>query len=281
MYKAYFHLTRNPFDLTPDPNCFVPTPRHNEALAALYYGVRRHKGFVVVTGEVGTGKTLLLRCLLRLLENSKDIAYAYLFNSRLDPTDFLQYVVSDFGIPVSGKNKVDMLLDLSKFLVARGLKRLTTVLIVDEAHDLSSDTLEELRLLSNLETTDDKLLQIILVGQPELDKKLDSNELRQLKQRIALRAHLGALSEQQTKEYIEQRLHIAGADPNAPPLFSPQAITAVYNFSRGFPRLINTICENSLISAYGKQSSNVTPRIVEDVASEFRLEPALSPQEQV
>jgi general secretion pathway protein A len=281
MYKAYFHLTRNPFDLTPDPNCFVPTPRHNEALAALYYGVRRHKGFVVVTGEVGTGKTLLLRCLLRLLENSKDIAYAYLFNSRLDPTDFLQYVVSDFGIPVSGKNKVDLLLDLSKFLVARGLKRLTTVLIVDEAHDLSSDTLEELRLLSNLETTDDKLLQIILVGQPELDKKLDSNELRQLKQRIALRAHLGALSEQQTKEYIEQRLHIAGADPNAPPLFSPQAITAVYNFSRGFPRLINTICENSLISAYGKQSSNVTPRIVEDVASEFRLEPALSPQEQV
>ena len=281
MYKAYFHLTRNPFDLTPDPNCFVPTPRHNEALAALYYGVRRHKGFVVVTGEVGTGKTLLLRCLLRLLENSKDIAYAYLFNSRLDPTDFLQYVVSDFGIPVSGKNKVDMLLDLSKFLVARGLKHLTTVLIVDEAHDLSADTLEELRLLSNLETTDDKLLQIILVGQPELDKKLDSNELRQLKQRIALRAHLGALSEQQTKEYIEQRLHIAGADPNAPPLFSPQAITAVYNFSRGFPRLINTLCENSLISAYGKQSSNVTPRIVEDVASEFRLEPALSPQEQV
>jgi type II secretory pathway predicted ATPase ExeA len=281
MYKAYFHLTRNPFDLTPDPNCFVPTPRHNEALAALYYGVRRHKGFVVVTGEVGTGKTLLLRCLLRLLENSKDIAYAYLFNSRLDPTDFLQYVVSDFGIPATGKNKVDLLLDLSKFLVARGLKRLTTVLIVDEAHDLSADTLEELRLLSNLETTEDKLLQIVLVGQPELDKKLDSNELRQLKQRIALRAHLGALSEQQTKEYIEQRLHIAGADPNAPPLFAPQAITAVYNFSRGFPRLINTICENSLISAYGKQSSTVTPRIVEDVASEFRLEPALSTQEQV
>src|ERR1700679_1706531 len=209
MYKAFFNLKRNPFDLTPDPTCFVPTKRHNEALAALYYGVRRHKGFVVVTGEVGTGKTLLLRCLLRLLENSKDIAYAYLFNSRLDPTDFLQYVVSDFGIPISGKNKVDMLLDLSKFLVARGLKRLTTVLIGDEAHDLSADTLEELRLLSNLETTDDKLLQIILVGQPELDKKLDSFGQRQLKQRIALRATLGPLDSDETKGYIEQRLHIS------------------------------------------------------------------------
>jgi general secretion pathway protein A len=278
MYKAYFHLQRNPFDLTPDPNCFVPTPRHNEALAALYYGVRRHKGFVVVTGEVGTGKTLLLRCLLRLLENSKDVAYAYLFNSRLSPTDFLQYVLSDFGMPASGRNKCELLLDLSNFLVERGSKQMTTVLIVDEAHDLSADTLEELRLLSNLETNEDKLIQIILVGQPELDKKLDSNELRQLKQRIALRAQLGALSAQQTKEYIEQRLRIAGADPNAPPLFSPEAVDSVYAYSRGYPRLINTICENALIGAYARQLSLVTPNIVDDVAGEFRLEPALAPQ---
>ena len=281
MYKTYFHLARNPFDLTPDPNCFVPTPRHNEALAALYYGVRRHKGFVVVTGEVGTGKTLLLRCLLRLLANSKDIAYAYLFNSRLSPTDFLQYVLSDFGLPASGKNKCELLLDLSKFLVTRGSKQMTTVLIVDEAHDLSADTLEELRLLSNLETTEDKLLQIVLVGQPELDKKLDSNELRQLKQRIALRAQLGALTAQQTQEYIVQRLRIAGADAGAPPLFSPQAVAAVYAYSGGVPRLINTICENALIGAYARQISAVTPRIVEDVAKEFRLELALTAQEQV
>ena len=178
MYKTYFQLSRNPFDLTPDPNSFVPTPRHNEALAALYYCVRQHKGFVVVTGEVGTGKTLLLRCLLRLLRNSKDIVYAYLFNSRLAPMDFLQYVLADFGLPASGKTKADMLLDLSKFLVTRGRQRMTTVLIVDEAHDLPVNTLEELRLLSNLETTEDKLLQIILVGQPELDKKLDSFELQ-------------------------------------------------------------------------------------------------------
>ncbi len=281
MYKAYFHLSRNPFDLTPDPNCFVPTPRHNEALAALYYGVRRHKGFVVVTGEVGTGKTLLLRCLLRLLENSKDIAYAYLFNSRLTPTDFLQYVLSDFGLPASGKNKCELLLDLSKFLVTRGSKQMTTVLIVDEAHDLPVDTLEELRLLSNLETTDDKLLQIILVGQPELDKKLDSVELRQLKQRIALRTQLGALSAKQTQEYIEQRLRIAGAEPSSRPLLSPQAIAAVHSFSRGFPRLINIICENALISAYARQSPTVSERIIEDVAKEFRLDSFWLPQQNV
>lgn len=272
MYKAFFHLKRNPFDLTPDPHCFVPTPRHNEALAALYYGVRRHKGFVVVTGEVGTGKTLLLRCLLRLLENSKDIAYAYLFSSRLSPTDFLQYVLSDFGFPASGRNKCELLLDLSKFLVARGLKQMTTVLIVDEAHDLSADTLEELRLLSNLETAEDKLLQIVLAGQPELDKKLDSVELRQLKQRIALRTQLGALTSKQTQEYIEQRLRIAGAESNAAPLLSQQAIAAVYSYSGGFPRLINTICENALISAYARQSPTVTAGIIEDVANEFRLE---------
>ena len=269
---AYFNLKRNPFDLTPDPNCFVPTPQHNEALAALYYGVRRHKGFVVVTGEVGTGKTLLLRCLLRLLEDSKDIAYAYLFNSRLTPTEFLQYVVSDFGIPASGKNKCDFLLDLSKFLVTRGARQLTTVLIVDEAHDLPVETLEELRLLSNLETTDDKLIQIILMGQPELDAKLDSVELRQLKQRIPLRTQLGALTAKQTQEYIEQRLRIAGADPVSRPLFSPQAIAAVHSCSRGYPRLINIICENALIGAYARQLPTVKENIIEDLATELRLD---------
>ena len=281
MYKTYFHLLRNPFDLTPDPNCFVPTPRHNEALAALYFGVRQHKGFVVVTGEVGTGKTLLLRCLLRLLRNSKDIVYAYLFNSRLAPMDFLQYVVADFGLPSSGKNKADLLLDLSKFLVARGRRQMTTVLIVDEAHDLPVETLEELRLLSNLETTDDKLLQIVLVGQPELDKKLDSFELRQLKQRIALRTQLGALTAKQTQEYIEQRLRSAGADPYNGTPFSSLAVAAIHSYSHGLPRLINILCENALISAYAKETPTVTARIIEDVASEFRLESYWQPERPV
>ena len=272
MYKAFFKLARNPFDLTPDPTYFVSTRRHNEALAALHYGIRRHKGFVVVTGEVGTGKTLLLRCLLRLLKESKDIAYAYLFNSRLSPTEFLQYVLSDFGLPASGKNKSELLLDLGQFLVSRGAKGLTTVLIVDEAHHLSEELLEEVRLLSNLETTDDKLLQIVLVGQPELDQKLDSIGLRQLKQRIALRAQLGPLDAEETNEYIEHRLRVAGTEGEPSRLFPPDVIQAVYRHSRGFPRLINTICENALIIAYARQKPTITVDVIEDVAREFRLD---------
>lgn len=277
MYKAFFNLTRNPFDLTPDPTCFVSTRRHNEALAALYYGVRWHKGFVVVTGEVGTGKTLLLRCLLRLLKDSKDIQYAYLFNSRLAPTEFLQYILSDFGLPASGRNKSELLLDLGQFLVSRGSKRLTTVLIVDEAHHLSDEILEEVRLLSNLETTDDKLLQIVLVGQPELDEKLDSLGLRQLKQRIALRAQLGPLDRDETSEYIHRRLEIAGADGHHASIFPEETISAVYHHSQGLPRLINTICENALIAAYARQAAAVTPEMIDNVAAEFRLGTATSP----
>ncbi len=274
MYKAFFKLARNPFDLTPDPAYFVSTRRHNEALAALHYGIRRHKGFVVVTGEVGTGKTLLLRCLLRLLKESRDIAYAYLFNSRLTPTEFLQYILADFGLPAAGKNKSELLLDLGQFLVLRGTKALTTVLIIDEAHHLSEELLEEVRLLSNLETTDDKLLQIVLVGQPELDQKLDSIALRQLKQRIALRAQLAPLEAQETREYIEHRLRVAGLEGEPSDLFPPDVVAAVYRHSHGFPRLINTICENALIIAYARQIPKINTDVVEDVAREFRLDTA-------
>src|SRR5450631_3147122 len=265
MYKSFYELSRNPFDLTPDPNCFVPTTRHNEALAALYYGIRRHKGVVVVTGEVGTGKTLLLRCLLRLFKESKEISYAYLFNCLLSPTEFLYYTLSDFGVPVSGQNKSKLLLDLSRFVSTRGLKGLTTVLIVDEAHNLSMELLEEIRLLSNLETNDDKLLQIVLVGQPELDEKLDSFDLRPLKQRIALRAQLTSLDADETERYISERLRIAGTGTGTSSIFTPDAIRAVYESSRGLPRLINTVCENALITAYAKQTPTVTAELVEDV----------------
>jgi len=277
MYKAYYHLSRNPFDLTPDPSFLFSTSRHNEALAALYYGVRRHKGFVVVTGEVGTGKTLLLRCLLQLLQQSKDISYAYLFNSRLSSTEFLQYIVSDFGLAAPGKNKSELLLELGHYLVSRGARKLTTVLILDEAHHLTSEILEEVRLLTNLETVDDKLLQIILVGQPELEEKLDSVGLRQLKQRIALRARLEPLDWSETRGYIERRLQIAGADPQADSPFSEQTIMAIYEHSQGFPRLINTICENALIVGYARQTRIITPDIIADVAKEFRLGVVVAP----
>ena len=190
MYKSFYNLKRNPFEITPDPSFLFPTRRHNEALAALYYGVRRHKGFVVLTGEVGTGKTLLLRCLLQLFKQNNDVAYAYIFNGRLSPAEFLQYIAADFGLPAAGKNKGELLIDLGGFVIERARRKLTTVLVVDEAHHLSAEILEEIRLLTNLETTHQKLLQILLVGQPELDEKLDSVGLRQLKQRIALRSHL-------------------------------------------------------------------------------------------
>lgn len=272
MYKAFFGLTRNPFDLTPDPTCFVSTPGHNEALAALYYGVRRHKGFVVVTGEVGTGKTLLIRCLLRLLKQSSDVAYAYVYNSRLSATEFLQYILADLRLPTSGKTKAELLLDFGAFLIGRDANKQTTVLIIDEAHHLSAELLEEIRLLSNLETTDDKLLQIVLVGQPELDEKLDSVGLRQLKQRIALRAQLGSLSLEETTEYIAKRLEIAGASAERDPIFPADAIESIYVYSQGLPRLINTICENCLIAAYAKELPSVTPEIVDGIAQEFRFD---------
>jgi type II secretory pathway predicted ATPase ExeA len=227
---------------------------------------------VVLTGEVGTGKTLLLRCLLGLLKGSRDVAYAYLFNGRLTATEFLQYILADFEIPTAGKAKSELLLDLGRFLASRGAKKMTTVLIVDEAHLLSADILEEIRLLSNLETTDDKLLQILLVGQPELDEKLDSFELRQLKQRIAVRTQLDALTADETKRFIERRLQIAGRDPHSVPLFPEETVAAVHCYSRGLPRLINTICENSLMMAYAKRLPSVPPWIVEYVAKEFRLD---------
>jgi general secretion pathway protein A len=271
MYKAFYHLKRNPFEISPDPSFLFPTRRHNEALAALYYGVRRHKGFVVMTGEVGTGKTLLVRCLLQLL-NRNDVSYAYIFNSRLSPLEFLQYVAGDFGLPVSGKNKSELLMELSNYLISRHLKKLTTVLVVDEAHHVSTEVLEEIRLLTNLETTQEKLLQILLVGQPELDEKLDSIELRQLKQRIALRSQLEPLSLDETRGYIHRRLELAGATAEAAELlFSEPAIERIHSHSRGIPRLINTVSENALITSFAQQLRSVAPSIVDDVAADFRL----------
>jgi general secretion pathway protein A len=271
MYKAFYNLKRNPFEITPDPAFLFPTKKHNEALASLYYGVRRHKGFVVLTGEVGTGKTLLLRCLLQLLKRNNDVSYAYVFNGRLTPTEFLQYVAGDFGLQTSNKNKGELLLELAGYVIGRSQKKLTTVLVVDEAHHLSAEILEEIRLLTNLETAQEKLLQILLVGQPELDDKLDSVELRQLKQRIAFRAQLVPLDLTETSGYIERRMQLAGADSQASIIFPPQTVTAVHRHSGGIPRLINTVCENALIAAYAKQSRTVTSDVIDDIARDFRL----------
>src|SRR6202047_494801 len=218
MYKSFYNLQRNPFEITPDPSFLFPTTRHNEALASLYYGVTAHRGFVVLTGEVGTGKTLILHSLLGLLQR-RDVSFALIFNPTLSPLEFVRYIARDFGLPVGDKAKDELIHLLNGFLLERYQKGFTTILVVDEAHLLSLEVLEEIRLLTNLETSQQKLLQIVLGGQPELDEKLDSHKLRQLKQRIALRCHLDPLSLNETREYMHRRLQIAGA-PGAVEMFS-------------------------------------------------------------
>lgn len=270
MYRKFYRLTRNPFEISPDPYFFYPTPRHNEALANLNYGVQRRKGFVVVTGEVGTGKTLLVRCLLEAL-NRNQISFAYVFNPRLSALDFLRYVLTDLRLPMTGKTKSEMLAHLNNYLIARFRRGSTAALIVDEAQLLSWELLEEIRLLTNLETSQQKLLQIVLVGQPELDQKLDSPHLRQLKQRVGLRCRLEPLSLEELRGYIHRRLELAGANSHGATIFADGAIESVHRFSRGIPRLINTLCENALVSGYARQSSQVTPEIIQEVATDFRL----------
>jgi general secretion pathway protein A len=269
MYKSFYNLQRNPFEITPDPSFLFPTTRHNEALASLYYGVTAHRGFVVLTGEVGTGKTLILRSLLGLLQR-RDVAFALIFNPTLSPLEFMRYIARDFGLPVGDKAKDELIHVLNGFLLQRHQKRLTTILVVDEAHHLTLEVLEEIRLLTNLETSQQKLLQIVLAGQPELDLKLDSHELRQLKQRIALRCHLDPLSLNETREYMRRRLQIAGAT-GAIQIFSGPAIEAVFSHSRGIPRVINTICENALLAGYAKHAATITSEIIDDVAQDLRL----------
>jgi general secretion pathway protein A len=269
VYKTFYNLRLNPFEITPDPSFLFSTARHNEALASLYYGVRARKGFVVLTGEVGTGKTMLVRCVLELLRRT-GVAFAYVFNPSLSALEFIRYIAGDFGLPVAGKAKDELVLSLSAFLVDRHQRKLSTLLVVDEAHHLSPELLEEVRLLTNLETTQQKLLQIVLAGQPELDEMLDSFELRQIKQRIALRCHLEPLNLEETRGYIQRRLQIAGVPPDIM-IFSEPAIPAIFRHSNGFPRLINTICENALLSGYARRAAVIPAEVIEEVALDLRL----------
>jgi general secretion pathway protein A len=270
MYTDFFKLNRSPFEITPDPSFLFSTRRHKEALAALYYGVRQRKGFVVLSGEAGTGKTLLIRCLLQLCKGT-DIASAYVFNSRLSALEFLQFAATDLGLSPAGKPKGEILHDLNRFLLLRHQKKSTTMMVVDEAHHLSTEVLEEIRLLTNLETAEEKLLQIVLVGQSELSEKLDSYELRQLKQRISLRAYLEPLDLDNVKGYILCRLQLAGASPDGNGLLPDETIAKIHHFSRGIPRLINTISDNALLTAFARQLTSVPPDIIDEVADEFRL----------
>jgi type II secretory pathway predicted ATPase ExeA len=244
------------------------TPHIREALACLQYGIATRKGFVVMTGEVGTGKTTVLKTVLSTFAKDR-VSSAFVFNPRLDVLDFLEFVLTDFGIPPRARTKSGMLLQLNQWLIERFRERGLCVIVVDEAQNLSWDLLEEIRLLTNLESSSEKLLQIVLSGQPELADKLRDPSVRQLRQRISVWCRTQPLSWDQTQAYITERLRIAGATH---PVLSPEAIQLVHRYSNGIPRLINLICEHALISAFVEQIKPVPARIVEAVSLELDLD---------
>jgi general secretion pathway protein A len=269
MYKHYFGLTENPFNVNPDPRYLYLTPQTQEALDELKFGINARKGLMMLTGEVGTGKTTLLNCILDCLHQQKTPT-AFIFNSHLEAGHLFDFILADFEVPFDSRSGCNALMRLNQWLIERYRAGDTPVLFVDEAQGLPVRVLEEIRLLLNLETPDAKLLQIVLAGQPELEERLKRHDLRQLKQRVTLRCKTAALTLEQTHEYIQARLHIAGA--NGRPIFASQAMDAVHFYSRGIQRLANLLCDHALINAYVDQVQPVPVHIIEEIAREFQLD---------
>ena len=269
MYQKFFGLRESPFNVNPDPRYLFMTEQIQEALAGLTYGIQNRKGFILLTGEVGTGKTTLLNRLLDWLRGQR-VATAYIFNSKLDVSHLFDFMMAEFEIPCESREKSQVLLRLNQWLLERYRAGETAVLIVDEAQNLSSEVLEEIRLLTNLETSTEKLLQIVLTGQPELEEKLKVPQLRQLRQRITLRCRTAPLTLDETFGYIAERLRIAGG--NGEPVFSKEAIQTIHLYSRGIPRVVNLLCEHALINAYVDSVRPVPAQLVEEVAREFQLD---------
>ncbi len=267
MYCAYYGLARRPFEMTPDPAFLYLGETHREGLATLVYGVQSGKGFVLLTGEVGTGKTTLLHALLGQLE--ADTASAFVFNPRLEPLDFFRVLLDEYDIDVECRTKAEYLLSLNEFLIERLGQNLKTVLIIDEAQTLSPEMLEEVRLLSNLETPTSKLLQILLVGQPELLDLLARPELRQLRQRIVLRHQLRPFDEGETDAYVDERLALAGYTGKG--IFDRGARRELHALTGGVPRLVNVVCDGSLLLGYSRQLAGIGAAAVREVAADLGL----------
>jgi general secretion pathway protein A len=268
MYEAFYNLKEKPFNLTPDPRFIYFTEKHCEALANLVYGIRERKGILVLSGEAGTGKTTLINALLDTLERTSVLS-AFIFNPLLTAPEFFEYLLSDLNLKGDYRSKSQALIRLNSLLLDRYRQGQVTVLIIDEAQNLSPEVLEEVRLLTNLETSTEKLLQIVLVGQQELSLKLDSPGLRQLKQRISLRCNLAPLALFETKEYIRTRMEIAGQPDQK--VFPDSSITEIHRFSSGIPRLINTICDNALVSGYACEKKIIDNGIIREVAQDLEL----------
>jgi general secretion pathway protein A len=268
MYTEFYGLTELPFALTPDPRFIYFTPSHTEVMANLHYGIESGKGLIVVTGEVGTGKTTMLRWVMKRLDRS--VMVAYIFNPRLSVTEFYQHLAALFDIR-NWETKSDLLFELGKVLESRHSRGLRTVLIVDEAHGLSTPVLEEIRLLCNFESDTAKQLQIVLTGQPELRDVLNNPELRQLKQRVALRCEIKALpTVEETNQYIKSRLKVAGAQRE---IFSPGAIDYIFRCTSGIPRSINNVCDNALLNGFAKSDPMISRAIIQEVAETFDILP--------
>jgi general secretion pathway protein A len=269
IYNAYFGFSENPFNISPDPEFLYRSPQHEEALANLIYGVRGRKGFIVLSGEVGTGKTTMLECLRDYLDSQR-IEFAFIFNSRLTPDQFFDMMAFDFDLQCDRKSKTDVLFALNALLIQQAERGRTCVLIVDEAHNLDWDVLEEIRLLGNLENRQGKLLQIILAGQPELDRKLDAPNLRQLKQRVVLRCTLNPLTVDECAAYVETRLAHAGMTRQS--VFPPEVLEEVAKRARGIPRLINLLCDNLLVTAFAMEQRTTTLDMLDEVCQDLRLD---------
>jgi general secretion pathway protein A len=269
MYKSYYGLKENPFNVNPDPRFLFLTKQIEEALTGLMYGIQTRKGFITLTGEVGTGKTTLVNRLLDWLHHRR-ARTAFLFNSRMNTSQLFDFILAEFDIPCETKSKSQQLMKLNQWLLERYRAGETVVLVIDEAQNLTYPVLEEVRLLTNLETSTEKLLQIVLSGQPELEERLKLPQVRQLRQRIMLRCKTAPLSKEQTHEYIVERLRIAGAEGE--PIFSPAAMNTVHLYSMGIPRVVNLLCEHSLVNGFVEQQRPIQPKIVEDVAREFQLD---------
>jgi len=273
VYLAFYGLKEKPFNPTPDPKFLYMTPGHREALAQLQYGVQERKGFIVLTGNVGTGKTTLLHALMQRFNNSQT-EVAFVFNSGLSFDGILEYALQDLGVPKAGESPAQRLIALNTFLIEREQAGQNTILILDEAQNLDAATLEQIRLLSNFETPTNKLLQILLVGQPELQAKLQLPELRQLKQRVGLRCRLSPLTPPEVNAYIRTRLRIAGSRDLG--LFTDPAVDRIVEYSGGTPRLINIVSDHCLLFGYADQKRRIDRQIVSQAVT--YLEEGLSSQ---
>ncbi|RKY31467.1 MAG: ATPase [Candidatus Omnitrophota bacterium] len=274
MYEAFYGLKESPFNVTPDSKFFFPSEKHTEALDSLIYAINERKGFAVITGEIGSGKTTVWHTLLNRLDSGTKLAL--ITNTHLTPKQMVMAILDDLEVSFKDRwTKVRLLTLLNKFLLEQASLGFNVVLVIDEAQNLSASVLEEVRMLSNLETDREKLIQIILMGQPELKEILELEELKQLRQRIAVYYHIYPLSESETKSYIEHRLKVAGYNDNIF-LFTSSALEHIYLYSRGVPRLINTICDRALLTGFVRGRKLITEEIIDEVSKELELSEACS-----